>query len=67
MLYEVITVQIGLNDWDNSQVVSGLEGNERLVLVSAAQQRAKTRQHMPQQQFADGRFRQIDLHRNNFV
>jgi HlyD family secretion protein len=30
-------VQIGLNDWDNSQIVSGLEGGEKLVIVSAAQ------------------------------
>lgn len=40
-------VQIGLNDWDNSQVVSGLEGNETLVLVSAAQLQAQ------QQEFLD--------------
>jgi len=40
-------VQIGLNDWDNSQVVSGLEGNETLVVVSAAQLQAQ------QQEFLD--------------
>ncbi len=40
-------VQVGLNDWDNSQVVSGLEGNETLVVVSAAQLQAQ------QQEFLD--------------
>jgi len=39
-------VQIGLNDWDNSQVVSGLEGNERLVLVSAAQLQAQQQEFL---------------------
>jgi HlyD family secretion protein len=34
-------VQVGLNDWDNTQVVSGLEGGETLVVVSAAQLQAQ--------------------------
>lgn len=34
-------VQAGLNDWDNTQVVSGLEGSETLVVVSAAQMQAQ--------------------------
>jgi HlyD family secretion protein len=33
-------IQVGLNDWDNTQVVSGLEGGEQLVVVSAAQLQA---------------------------
>ncbi len=40
-------VQVGLNDWDNSEVVSGLEGDETLVVVSAAQLQAQ------QQEFLD--------------
>ena len=39
-------VQIGLNDWDNSQIVSGLEGNETLVLVSAAQLQAQQQEFL---------------------
>lgn len=34
-------VQIGLGDWDNTQVVSGLEEGETLVIVGAAQLRAQ--------------------------
>ncbi len=34
-------IQVGLNDWDNTQVVSGLEGSETLVVVSAAQLQAR--------------------------
>jgi HlyD family secretion protein len=34
-------VQVGLNDWDNTEVMSGLEGNETLVIVSAAQLQAR--------------------------
>lgn len=30
-------IQIGLNDWDRTQVVSGLEGNEELAVIGAAQ------------------------------
>ena len=41
-------VQIGLNDWDNSQVVSGLEGNEKLVVVSAAQLQAQQKEWLAQ-------------------
>lgn len=34
-------VQIGLGDWDNTQVVSGLEEGETLVIVGAAQLQAQ--------------------------
>lgn len=34
-------IQIGLGDWDNTQVVSGLEEGETLVVVGAAQLRAQ--------------------------
>ncbi len=30
-------VQLGLNDWDRSQVLSGLEGTEELAVIGAAQ------------------------------
>jgi HlyD family secretion protein len=35
------TIQVGLNDWDNTQVVSGLDGSEILVVVGAAQLQAQ--------------------------
>ncbi|MDP2958305.1 MAG: hypothetical protein Q8N53_17895, partial [Longimicrobiales bacterium] len=41
-------VQVGLNDWDNTEVVSGLEGNETLVVVSAAQLQAQQEQWLSQ-------------------
>jgi HlyD family secretion protein len=41
-------VQVGLNDWDNSEVVSGLEGGETLVVVSAAQLQAQQAQWLNQ-------------------
>jgi HlyD family secretion protein len=34
-------VQIGLGDWDNTQIVSGLEEGETLVIVGAAQLQAQ--------------------------
>lgn len=34
-------VQIGIGDWDNTQVVSGLEADETLVIVGAAQLQAQ--------------------------
>jgi len=40
-------VQIGLGDWDNTQVVSGLDEGETLVIVGAAQLQAQ------QQEFLD--------------
>ena len=33
-------IQVGLNDWDFTQVTSGLEEGETLVVVGAAQLRA---------------------------
>jgi HlyD family secretion protein len=39
-------VQVGLNDWDNSEVVSGLEGGETLVVVSAAQLQAQQQEFL---------------------
>lgn len=40
-------VQLGLGDWDNTQVVSGVEPGETLIIVGAAQLQAQ------QQQFLD--------------
>lgn len=34
-------VQIGIGDWDNTQVVSGIEEGETLVIVGAAQLQAQ--------------------------
>ncbi len=34
-------VQMGLGDWDNTEIVSGLEEGEQLVIVSAAQLQAQ--------------------------
>ncbi|MEM7414657.1 MAG: efflux RND transporter periplasmic adaptor subunit [Gemmatimonadota bacterium] len=34
-------VQIGIGDWDNTQIVSGLEAEETLVIVGAAQLQAQ--------------------------
>jgi HlyD family secretion protein len=33
-------IQIGLNDWDNTAAISGLQGDEQLAVVGAAQIRA---------------------------
>lgn len=40
-------VMIGLNDWDHTEVISGLEPGEQVVLLSVA------RLQQQQQQFAD--------------
>ena len=40
-------MQIGSGDWDNTQIVSGLEEGETLVIVGAAQLQAQ------QQEFLD--------------
>jgi len=34
-------IQMGLNDWDNTQVVSGLTGDETIIVVGAAQLQAQ--------------------------
>jgi HlyD family secretion protein len=34
-------VQIGLNDWDNTQVVSGLEAGATVAVIGAAQLQAQ--------------------------
>jgi HlyD family secretion protein len=41
-------VMIGLNDWDNTQIVSGLEGGERLAVIGAAQLQAQQQQWLEQ-------------------
>ena len=41
-------IRVGLNDWDNSQVVSGLEGGETLIVVSAAQLQAQQTEWLAQ-------------------
>jgi HlyD family secretion protein len=40
-LPEPRVIQVGLSDWDNTQVVSGLEGDEVLAVVGAAQLQAQ--------------------------
>jgi HlyD family secretion protein len=37
-------IQVGLSDWDNTQVVSGLDGTEVLAVVGAAQLQAQQAQ-----------------------
>jgi len=41
-------VQIGLGDWDNTQIVSGLEEGETLVIVGAAQLQAQQQAFLEQ-------------------
>lgn len=41
-------VQIGLGDWDNTQIVSGLDAGETLVIVGAAQLQAQQDAFMAQ-------------------
>lgn len=42
------SVLIGLNDWDNTQVIAGLEGDEQLAVVGAAQLQAQQQQWLEQ-------------------
>ncbi len=39
-------MQVGLNDWDRTQVVSGVEDGETLVIVGAAQLRAQQQEFL---------------------
>jgi HlyD family secretion protein len=39
-------VQLGLGDWDNTQVVSGLEAGEMLVIVGVAQLQAQQQEFL---------------------
>jgi HlyD family secretion protein len=39
-------VQIGLGDWDNTQIVSGIEAGEALVIVGAAQLQAQQQEFL---------------------
>jgi HlyD family secretion protein len=39
-------VMLGLNDWDKTQVVSGLEAGEEVVLMSVAQLRQQQEEIM---------------------
>jgi HlyD family secretion protein len=39
-------VHIGLGDWDNTQIVSGLEAGETLVIVGAAQLQARQQEFL---------------------
>jgi HlyD family secretion protein len=41
-------VMIALNDWDHTQVVSGLEGDERLAVIGAAQLQAQQQEWLEQ-------------------
>jgi HlyD family secretion protein len=43
---EVRMVQVGLNDWDNTQIVSGLEGDETLAVIGAAQLQAQQQEFL---------------------
>jgi HlyD family secretion protein len=45
-------VEIGLSDWDRTQVVSGLEEGEQLAVVGAAQ--LQEQQQQMQQRFRGG-------------
>ncbi|MEJ2503795.1 MAG: efflux RND transporter periplasmic adaptor subunit, partial [Gemmatimonadota bacterium] len=44
--YEARSVILGLNDWDRTQVVSGLEAGEEVVLMSVAQLRQQQEEIM---------------------
>ena len=39
-------VQLGLGDWDNTQIVSGLEAGEMLVIVGVAQLQAQQQEFL---------------------
>jgi HlyD family secretion protein len=39
-------VMIGLNDWDRTEVVSGLEGDERLAVIGPAQLQAQQQEFL---------------------
>lgn len=39
-------VQLGLGDWDNTQVASGLEAGETLVIVGPAQLQAQQQEYL---------------------
>ena len=39
-------VRVGLNDWDNTQVVSGLEEGEQLAIIGAAQLQARQQEFL---------------------
>ena len=41
-------VQVGLNDWDNTQIVSGLQGDETILVVGAAQLQAQQQRFLEQ-------------------
>jgi HlyD family secretion protein len=43
---EVRMVRVGLNDWDNTQIVSGLEGDETLAVIGAAQLQAQQQEFL---------------------
>lgn len=43
---ELRMVRIGLNDWDNTQIVSGVQEGERLAVVSAAQLQAQQQEFL---------------------
>lgn len=38
---EIRMIQIGLNDWDNTEVVAGLDGGEEMAVIGAAQLQAQ--------------------------
>jgi len=43
---ELRMVRIGLNDWDNTQVLSGLEEGESIAVIGAAQLQAQQAEMM---------------------
>ncbi|HZD03938.1 MAG TPA: efflux RND transporter periplasmic adaptor subunit, partial [Longimicrobiales bacterium] len=43
---EPVVVEIALNDWDRTQVVSGLEEGDRIALIGAAQLQARQQEFM---------------------
>ena len=39
-------IEIGMNDWDNTEIVSGLEEGDQIALIGAAQLQAQQDQMM---------------------
>ena len=43
---EARAVRLGLNDWDRTEVVSGLEAGDEVILISVAQMRQQQEEIM---------------------
>jgi len=44
--YEIRPVLMGVNDWDNTEILAGLQEGERVALIGAAQLQAEQQQMM---------------------